>query len=43
MVGRKSNAESNDLSTTCVHCHPNFATLTNPCVGAIMVRAQVQG
>jgi hypothetical protein len=39
---RKSIAVATTFSTSCVHCHPNFATLSNPWVGALMVRAQVQ-
>lgn len=38
---RKSIAVSVDFSATCVHCHPNFVGLTNPWVGALMVRAEV--
>ncbi len=39
---RKSVAVSVDFSPTCVHCHDNFANLSNPWVGALMVRARVQ-
>lgn len=38
---RKSLAVSTTFSTSCVHCHPNFATVTNTWVGALMVRAEV--
>jgi hypothetical protein len=38
---RKSIAVSTEFSTSCVHCHANFATVTNPWVGALMVRAEV--
>jgi hypothetical protein len=38
---RKSLAVSVDFSTSCVHCHANFANVSNPWVGALMVRAQV--
>ena len=38
---RKSIAVSTEFSTSCVHCHPNFATVSNPWVGALRVRAQV--
>jgi hypothetical protein len=38
---RKSIAVSTGFSTSCVHCHANFATVTNPWVGALMVRARV--
>lgn len=40
-VVRKSIAVATTFSTSCVFCHPNFATVTNPWVGALMVRAQV--
>ncbi|MFN0246198.1 MAG: hypothetical protein ACKV2T_04775 [Kofleriaceae bacterium] len=39
---RKSIAISNDFSPTCVFCHPNFANLSNPWVGALMVRAKAE-
>lgn len=39
---RKSIAVSNAFSPTCVHCHSNFNGLTNPWVGALMVRAEVR-
>ena len=38
---RKSLAVSTAFSTSCVHCHANFATVSNPWVGALMVRAEV--
>ena len=38
---RKSLAVSTQFSTSCVFCHPNFATVTNPWVGALMVRAEI--
>lgn len=38
---RKSIAVSTDFSPSCVFCHPNFATLSNHWVGALMVRAEV--
>jgi hypothetical protein len=38
---RKSIAVATTFSTSCVHCHANFATVTNPWVGALMVRAEV--
>lgn len=38
---RKSIAVSTAFSPSCVHCHANFATVTNPWVGALMVRAEV--
>jgi hypothetical protein len=38
---RKSIAVSTGFSTSCVHCHANFATVSNPWVGALMVRAEV--
>ncbi len=38
---RKSLAVSTAFSTSCVHCHGNFADLDNPWVGALMVRAEV--
>ena len=37
---RKSIAVSTAFSPSCVHCHANFATVENPWVGALMVRAQ---
>jgi len=40
---RKSIAVSTGFSSTCVHCHDNFNNLSNPWVGALMVRAQVDG
>jgi hypothetical protein len=39
---RKSIAVSTGFSPSCVHCHANFATVSNPWVGALMVRAQVE-
>ncbi len=38
---RKSIAVATTFSTSCVHCHSNFATVSNPWVGALMVRAKV--
>jgi len=38
---RKSLAVSTGFSTSCVFCHANFASVTNPWVGALMVRAEV--
>jgi hypothetical protein len=38
---RKSIAIATTFSTACVHCHANFATVSNPWVGALMVRAEV--
>ena len=38
---RKSIAVATTFSPSCVHCHSNFATLENPWVGALMVRAEV--
>jgi hypothetical protein len=38
---RKSIAVATTFSPACVHCHANFATVSNPWVGALMVRAQV--
>jgi hypothetical protein len=38
---RKSIALSTNFSTACVHCHANFATVENPWVGALMVRAPI--
>jgi hypothetical protein len=38
---RKSIAVATTFSPSCVHCHANFATVTNPWVGALMVRAEV--
>ncbi len=38
---RKSLAVSVEFSSSCVHCHSNFANVSNPWVGALMVRAQV--
>lgn len=38
---RKSIAVSTGFSTSCVFCHPNFATVSNPWVGALMVRAEI--
>jgi hypothetical protein len=38
---RKSIAVATTFSPSCVHCHSNFASLSNPWVGALMVRAKV--
>jgi hypothetical protein len=38
---RKSIAVATTFSPSCVHCHANFATVSNPWVGALMVRAEV--
>ncbi len=38
---RKSIAVATTFSPSCVHCHSNFGSLSNPWVGALMVRAQV--
>jgi hypothetical protein len=38
---RKSIAVSTGFSPSCVHCHSNFVGLTNPWVGALMVRAKI--
>ncbi|MFO0762385.1 MAG: hypothetical protein U0359_38450 [Byssovorax sp.] len=38
---RKSLAVSVEFSSSCVHCHSNFTNLSNPWVGALMVRARV--
>lgn len=38
---RKSIAVATTFSPSCVFCHANFATVSNPWVGALMVRAQV--
>ena len=38
---RKSIAVATTFSTSCVHCHANFADVDNPWVGALMVRAEV--
>lgn len=38
---RKSIAVATTFSTSCVHCHGNFQGLSNPWVGALMVRAEV--
>ena len=38
---RKSIAVSTGFSPSCVFCHPNFATVSNPWVGALMVRAEI--
>jgi hypothetical protein len=38
---RKSIAVATTFSPSCVHCHPNFEDVTNPWVGALMVRAEV--
>jgi hypothetical protein len=32
---------STDFSTSCVHCHSNFVGLSNPWVGALMVKAEI--
>lgn len=39
---RKSIAVSTGFSPACVHCHDNFVGLSNPWVGALMVRAKVE-
>lgn len=39
---RKSIAVATTFSTSCVHCHANFEGLSNPWVGALMVRAKVE-
>jgi hypothetical protein len=39
---RKSIAVSTGFSPSCVHCHANFATVSNPWVGALMVRAKIE-
>ncbi|MGE0402725.1 MAG: hypothetical protein AB7T06_38835 [Kofleriaceae bacterium] len=39
---RKSLAVSTEFSTSCVHCHSNFVGLSNPWVGALMVRARAE-
>ncbi len=39
---RKSIAVSTEFSPSCVHCHANFEGLSNPWVGALMVRAKVE-
>jgi len=38
---RKSIAVSTAFSPSCVHCHANFEDVTNPWVGALMVRARI--
>jgi hypothetical protein len=38
---RKSIAVATTFSASCVHCHSNFASLANPWVGALIVRAEV--
>jgi hypothetical protein len=38
---RKSIAVATTFSPSCVHCHANFANVTNPWVGALIVRAEV--
>jgi hypothetical protein len=38
---RKSIAVSTGFSPACVHCHDNFSNLSNPWVGALMVRAKL--
>ena len=38
---RKSLAVSTAFSASCVHCHANFEDVTNPWVGALMVRARI--
>jgi hypothetical protein len=38
---RKSLAVSTAFSTSCVHCHANFENVSNPWVGALMVRARI--
>lgn len=39
---RKSIAVATTFSPACVHCHANFEGLSNPWVGALMVRAKVE-
>jgi hypothetical protein len=39
---RKSIAVSTGFSPSCVFCHSNFSNLSNPWVGALMVRAKVE-
>ena len=38
---RKSIAVATTFSPACVHCHANFEGLSNPWVGALMVKAEV--
>ena len=38
---RKSIAVATTFSPACVHCHDNFTGLSNPWVGALMVRAEI--
>jgi hypothetical protein len=38
---RKSIAVSTAFSPSCVFCHANFEDVTNPWVGALMVRAEI--